>query len=152
MHYEIKYSDFVKGEFTTPYNWVHCLNENCEIKKRCTRWHVIRKMKQKDLWEKCILPTSNPVEGCILFQEMKVIKVAWGFKKALSNVKACDYKAIRHDIIKTMSNRRDFSRYDSGTWKLTENQQEKIKRIFADYGYDDMEFDFYEEMVSFLNE
>ena len=46
MHYEIKYSDFVKGEFTTPYNWVHCLNENCEIKKRCTRWHVIRKMKQ----------------------------------------------------------------------------------------------------------
>ena len=73
------------------------------------------------------------------------------FKKALGNVKACDYKAIRHDIIKTMSNRRDFSRYDSGAWKLTENQQEKIKRIFADYGYDDVEFDFYEEMVSFLN-
>ena len=36
-------------------------------------------------------------------------------------------------------------------WKLTENQQEKIERIFADYGYDDVEFDFYEEMVSFLN-
>ena len=82
---------------------------------------------------------------------MKKTKVAWGFKKALGNVKACDYKAIRHDIIKTMSNRRDFSRYDSGAWKLTENQQEKIKRIFADYGYDDVEFDFYEEMVSFLN-
>ena len=75
MHYEIKYSDFVKGEFTTPYNWVHCLNENCEIKKRCTRWHVIRKMKQKDLCGKCILPTSNPVEGCKLFHKMKKIKV-----------------------------------------------------------------------------
>ena len=108
-------------------------------------------MKQRDLCGKCILPTTNPVEGCKLFHKMKKTKVAWGFKKALGNVKACDYKAIRHDIIKTMSNRRDFSRYDSGAWKLTENQQEKIKRIFADYGYDDVEFDFYEEMVSFLN-
>lgn len=152
MHHYIDYKDFERGNFSMPAHWIYCFNDNCKFRDTCLRRNTAHKLGKTLTWGKAVFPAACEDGECDFFVEMKTTVVAWGLKKALDGVRFGDMKALRHDIIKTMGSRRDFVRYNSGEWKLSERQQRKISDAFGRYGYGDIEFDNYCEVVSLTGE
>lgn len=147
MNRIIDFKDFESGKFSISSGWIYCFNDGCKLKDVCLRWTTGMKKRDRLIWGNSVFPAAAESDVCPMFVEMRKSTVAWGFSKALGNVRMADVKGIRHAIVKTMSNRRDFTRYNSGEWKLSEDQQLTIRRIFAAYGYTDIEFDNYQVAI-----
>lgn len=148
MNKVIDFKDFESGNFSISSGWIYCFNDGCKLKDVCLRRQTGVKMRNRMIWGNAVFPAAAESEVCPMFVEMRKATMAWGFSKALGNTRLADVKAVRKDIIKTMSNRRDFTRYNSGEWKLSEKQQLAIRRIFAAHGYSDIEFDHYQVAIS----
>lgn len=135
-----------------PSRWIYCFNDSCPLRDTCLRRSIARKLGDTPAWGNAVFPAACEDGECAFFVETKTTVVAWGLKRALDGVRFGDMKALRHDIINTMGNRRDFARYNSGEWKLSERHQREISDIFAKYGYGDIEFDNYLRVVSLSGE
>lgn len=86
-----------------------------------------------------------------MFRQLRLIRVAWGFKTLFADVQKKDYGHLRSEVIFHFRSESDFWRYNRGYYKLTPEQQQEILDIFRKNGYDptNRSFQHYAEQIDF---
>ena len=84
-----------------------------------------------------------------MFHQLRMVRLAWGFRTLFDDVQKKDYDHLRSSVIFHFRSESDFWRYNRGYYKLTPEQQEEILDIFRQNGYDPAKrhFQHYEERV-----
>lgn len=73
-----------------------------------------------------------------------------GLSRLFKDVKLCDAPTLRSLMREYLGGCSTYYRYHHGERQLSPEQQEWIKQLFSQYGYEDIEFDCSEETLDFL--
>jgi len=129
-----------------PAGYKFCFNAECPLHGKCMRSKASGVVPADKTWGNSIFPTALKEGHCDFFQEIKVVRVAYGFQSLFTNVKAKDVKELRAEVQQYLGARSNYYRYNSGEYKLKPAQQQYILSLFSNFGYTEgMQFDVYEE-------
>lgn len=129
-------------------SFAHCSGANCERANECLR-HTAHKMLAKNTRESYVVANPAVITGaqpCPLFDPDHKERYAWGISHIFDNVRVADLDSIRRNLIYTFG-RTAYYRIKWEERVLTESEQQEIREVFTDMGYDGskIEFDRYEE-------
>ena len=128
-----------------------CFNAKCPMRKKCVRFAAAPVVCEHRKEGPSVFPSAIVDGECQKFAQLRVVRLAWGFKPLFINVRHADYDKIRSAVIFHFRSESDFWRYNRGYYKLTPEQQEAIFDIFRRFGYDskNLKFAHYREQVFF---
>ena len=134
-----------------PSRYIVCFNEQCSLRQQCTRWLAGQAVSTRSTYGPCVYPTTCKGDQCPMYRQLRIIRLAWGFRPLFSDVWHEDYADIRFEVIHYFRSESDFWRYNRGYYKLTPEQQEAILDIFHRYEYSitNRNFQHYEEKIDF---
>ena len=134
-----------------PQMYAVCFNEQCPQHQQCVRYAAGQAVAKSKTHGSCVYPTTLKKGKCPMFQQLRTIRAAWGFRTLFADVQKKDYAKLRSEVIFYFSSESDFWRYNRGFYKLTPEQQQEILDIFRKHGYDPTKrnFQHYEEKVDF---
>lgn len=133
-----------------PYAWIYCFNGQCPKSGSCLRFLTGQAVSDDVTSGQAVFPNAVNDGDCRYYHQARKIKAAWGFSKLFDSVKAADEKLLRAGMVRILKGNTNYYRYHHGKKQLTPEQQEAIKRLFAQYGYDtNLKFDGYSEIVDF---
>ena len=127
----------------------YCFTEPCPMKDECI--HYLASLYKSDKVEqgRAIFPNALKDGKCSHFKELRVVKMAWGFDKLFAEVKVKDAPKLRSEMRAYLGSKGQYYRYKLGQMKLLPEQQEHIKRIFARFGYEDVDFEHFSDEIDF---
>lgn len=129
-----------------PEGWVLCFNSDCKLRETCLRWQAGQLAPEDLTVAHCVTPKAMRSEPCAHFASVEKIRYARGFSKIYDKVLKSDYTPMRKEMTAMLSGKRYYYEYMRGERRLSPEQQEHIRQLFAKWGYADcVEFDSYEE-------
>jgi hypothetical protein len=134
-----------------PKSFAVCFNAKCPMRKKCVRFAaapVVFEHRKEGL---SVFPSAIVDGECKKFVQLRMVRLAWGFKPLFVDVRHADYDKVRFAVIHHFRSESDFWRYNRGHYKLTPEEQEAIFDIFRRFGYNTkgLKFAHYKEQVFF---
>lgn len=126
-----------------PTNWLYCFTNDCERRDTCVRYRAGLGLDPKRTWGHAVFPKACADGHCPHFKLLRVIRTAWGFGKMFCNVRVADAPLLRQQMRKMLGGNGTYYCYHHGTRRLTPEQQDNVKHVFARFGYDNVEFEYY---------
>ena len=130
---------FAEGRVSS--NAVCCFLEQCVRKNECLRYQLWVCLRQKWAEGKAVFPDAETDDACPFFAPLRTVRMAWGFNALFRDVRINDGKELRAQMREILGSKRQYYSYKLGQRKLLPEQQDEIKRLFAEYGYADADFD-----------
>ena len=126
------------------YNYIHCAGTNCPKANSCLH-HTAYTMLHTNTNEHYTLANPQVITGkqpCPIYEEDRKERFAWGISRIYDNVRVADMDSIRNELIYTFG-RMVYYRMKQGKRVITESEQQTIRDVFNDMGYngDAIEFD-----------
>ena len=130
------------------YNYIHCAGTNCPKANSCLR-HTAYTMLHTNTNEHYTLANPQVITGkqpCPIYEADRKERFAWGISRIYDNVRVADMDSIRNELIYIFG-RMVYYRMKQGKRVITESEQQTIRDVFNDMGYNGaaIEFDRYEE-------
>ena len=130
------------------YNYIHCAGTNCPKANSCLR-HTAYTMLRTNTNEHYTLANPQVITGkqpCPIYEADRKERFAWGISRIYDNVRVADMDSIRNELIYTFG-RMVYYRMKQGKRVITESEQQTIRDVFNDMGYNGaaIEFDRYKE-------
>ena len=134
-----------------PKSFAVCFNAKCPMRKKCVRFAAAPVVCEHRKEGPSVFPSAIVDGECQKFVQLRVVRLAWGFKPLFVDVRHADYDKVRFAVIHHFRSESDFWRYNRGHYKLTPEQQEAIFDIFRRFGYNTkvLKFAHYKEQVFF---
>lgn len=127
----------------------YCFTEPCPMKNQCIHY-LAAICKNDDVQQGyAIFPDALQNGKCRFFASLRVVEKAWGFDKLFAEVRVKDAPTLRSEMRAYLGSKGQYYRYKLGQLKLLPEQQEHIKRLFARFGYEDVEFEHFAEEIDF---
>ena len=127
-----------------------CFNSSCPLSQQCLRHLAGSHVPDRLTWGMSIYPNACADGQCEYFKQIRVVKAARGFGDIFADVRRNDYAAMRRRLMKILGTGGTFYRYRNGEHLLMPEQQEAIRQIFRDFGYDDnVQFNSYVTVYDF---
>lgn len=132
-----------------PYNITYCFNGQCEKKDECI--HFLSALYRGNDIDRgyAVFPNALQNGTCRHYAPLRVVTMAWGFDKLFAEVKLKDAPTLRTEMKKYLGSKGQYYRYKLGQLKLLPEQQLHIKQLFANYGYQDVEFEYFSDEIDF---
>ena len=134
-----------------PQMYAVCFNDQCPHHEQCIRYASGQALATVKTNGRCVYPTTLKNGQCPMFRQLRILRMAWGFRPLFNDVQKKDYARLRFSVIRYFKSQSDFWRYNRGYHKLTPEQQEEILDIFRRNGYDpaNRQFQHYQEEIDF---
>ena len=129
-------------------DYTHCAGTNCPKANSCLH-HTAYTMLHTNINEHYTLANPQVITGkqpCPIYEADRKERFAWGISRIYDNVRVADMDSIRNELIYTFG-RMVYYRMKQGKRVITESEQQTIRDVFNDMGYNGaaIEFDRYEE-------
>lgn len=129
-----------------PNGWALCYNKECVKHERCLHWYAGQLNPQEETIVRYVMPYALKNGICPHFASTEIVTYARGFSKIYDQVLKTDYTPLRKEMTTMLSGKRYYYEYMRGKRRLSPEQQEKIRDLFAKYGYaDSVHFDSFEQ-------
>lgn len=129
-----------------PAGWAVCFLTGCRRKQECLRYQAGLNLPDDVETREAVVPSVLKKERCPRFLKTETEHVAYGFTRIFYDVKSRHIADMRSAIRAYLGGRGTYYRYLHGEQALMPEQQQWIRRLFADYGYPGkVEFDRYED-------
>ena len=119
-----------------PERWAVCLNDKCPKAGECLRCMAYKEMPKTVTRWMCVMPSALQDGECKYFVKEEKIRMARGFRSLFDGMNSRD---ARHDLRLKLSeyfgSTGSFYRYKDGKRLLTPLQQQEIKKLIEQYGY-----------------
>ena len=134
-----------------PPGYEHCFNEHCQLRSKCMHYQVYLLKPDERIVGPVVYPSAWKSGHCLRFNEVKLVKMAWGFSQLYKNVPHYLQAEARRSVMHYFSRGNGpYYRYHHGENKLMPNQQEDIMNILSQYGSTEgLAFDHYETDFDF---
>ena len=132
-----------------PVGITYCFQEQCPLKDDCI--HYLCSLYKADDVDKgySVFPNALRDSKCKYFAALRIVKMAWGFDTLFEDVKVKDAPVLRAKMRAFLGSKGQYYRYKLGQLKLLPEQQEYIKHLFAQFGYENVEFEHFTEEIDF---
>ena len=129
-----------------PYGYPLCFNEECLLRDKCMHYQAYLLKGGTQLAGSAIYPEAWKNGKCQRFNEVKMVKKAWGFTRIYNNVPHYQKAEARQRVMNYFSRGcGPYYRYHHGENKLSPREQEDIIAILAKFGTTEgIAFDHYE--------
>jgi len=129
-----------------PYGYPLCFNEECLLRDKCMHYQAYLLKGGTQLAGSAIYPEAWKNGKCQRFNEIKMVKKAWGFTRIYNNVPRYQKAEARQRVMNYFSRGcGPYYRYHHGENKLSPREQEDIIAILAKFGTTEgIAFDHYE--------
>ena len=129
-----------------PYGYPLCFNEECLLRDKCMHYQAYLLKGGTQLAGSAIYPEAWKDGKCQRFNEVKMVKKAWGFTRIYNNVPHYQKAEARQRVMNYFSRGcGPYYRYHHGENKLSPREQEDIIAILAKFGpTEGIAFDHYE--------
>lgn len=136
-----------------PYDYAHCAGTHCEKASQCLR-HTAYTMLETGGREQYMIVNSKVIadkKPCPFFDLNRKERFAWGISRIYDNIRVADLDSIHRNII-YLFGCTAYYRIKRKERVLIENEQQEVREVFTDAGYDGskIEFDRYEEQYPTL--
>lgn len=132
-------------------NWAYCFNGDCQYADSCFRQLSAKYIPAEVDFGMAVYPGACKDGKCRHYLKARIADMAWGFSSLFNNVKAMDLKILRMQTKELLGGKTAYYRYHRGERKLTPEQQDEVRKLFAKYGYTDISFDFTSREVNLCN-
>ncbi len=133
-----------------PRDWMYCFNGDCPHHDDCVRYHSTAALDRLHTSGNCVFPTALRDDGsCTHFKQLRIVCVAWGFRRMFDEVRVADAPLLRTLMKGYLGGHGTYYMYNSGKRRLMPKQQEWIRKLFASYGYKNVEFDNSRDEIDF---
>ena len=135
-----------------PPSWRHCFLDQCPRCAQCLRYQTGQRLADGDTAGLSIFPTVLRLAACPYFKQIRIVKLAYGFKPLFAEVRQKDFTPLHAELMGYIGSKTSYYRYDWGENMLTPEQQQDILSIFARYGYTDgLRFEHYRRHIDYSN-
>ena len=118
-----------------PAGWAVCFLAGCRRKQECLRYQAGLNLPDDVETREAVVPSVLKKERCPRFLKTETEHVAYGFTRIFYDVKSRHIADMRSAIRAYLGGRGTYYRYLHGEQALMPEQQQWIRRLFADYGY-----------------
>lgn len=118
-----------------PLRYLNCLSEECPLAEKCMRRISARYSEENDEFFMVLNHRKLDTDNCKYYVENKKSDIAYGMTKSFEEVKAKDIAKIRKALYNYFGQTEYFRRRNA-TKPLTPKEQEFVKKIFAQFGYE----------------
>lgn len=129
-------------------NWLYCFNQQCNRHGECARFLSSQYKPDRLDHGPAVYPDACRDGNCQYFNQLRIVRTAWGFGNLFHNVKLSDVPTLRTRMKKLLGSQTSYYRYHQGKRHLTPEQQTAINKLFAQYGYNDIAFEHYQEEIT----
>ena len=120
-----------------PRGYALCFSTDCPLRSTCMR-HLAGENVPADMTiGTAVFPHARHDDACEHYREVRLIRCARGFSDILADMRRSDYTAMRHRLVDYLGHGGSFYRFRSGERLLTPEQQEWMRQLMRDFGYDD---------------
>ena len=130
-----------------PASWPYCFNSSCQQCDTCLRYQAALTLDTASTVGTTVLPTVLDRNTCPHFKRLRTVRTAWGFDRLFDNVRVADAPTLRKRMRDIVGGNGNYYRYHHGQRRLAPEQQSLIRRLFAEYGYENIEFDHYQAEI-----
>lgn len=118
-----------------PEPFVHCFNNACPQADKCLRLMAARHADASRPVVQTVSPAVWPTEGekCDYFKPIRIIRMAWGFKRILATLPHEQSLAVSARLHE-MYTRPTLSRIANGKRPIGLKEQASIAKVFRPYG------------------
>lgn len=118
-----------------PLGYLNCLSDSCPLAEKCLRRISARYSEENDEIFRVVNHRLLDENNCKYYVEDKKVDVAYGMTKSFEEVKAKDIVQIRKSL-QNYFGYAEYYRRRNASKPITPKEQEVVKKIFADFGYD----------------
>ena len=133
-----------------PSNWRYCFNSECPMCGECLRYQTGRQLPDDHECGHAVFPPALKDGSCRFFRKNEKVRLATGFltgDKVLNNM----FVALRHRLTAYLGGNGTYYLYRNGKRWLSPEQQNVIRQIFRDAGYQgDVRFAQYKDDYYFI--
>lgn len=130
-----------------PASWPYCFNSNCLRHETCIHYQAAMTLDASSLVGQAVYPAAATLDTCPHFKQLRTIRTAWGFARLFDDVRVADAPALRKKMKEIVGGNGTYYRYHHGTRRLSPELQTQILRLFADAGYNNVEFEHYQSEI-----
>lgn len=131
-----------------PAYWPYCFNSGCARRDTCVRYQAGTALDATTHTAGlAVYPAAARLEQCPHFKLLRTIRSAWGMARLFDNVRVSDAPLLRQRMKSMLGGNGTYYRYHHGTRRLKPEQQAQIRRLFASFGYDGIEFEHYQTEI-----
>ena len=136
-----------------PENFVKCLATGCTAADKCLRCRAAQALMQKN--QKLLVASPafiNPEagEGCRMYQPLRTVRIAYGFKRALNSMRRDKSKSAAV-ILKSFYGDRKYYRKLNGEQAIDEAEQRKVINVsISREAEQPITFDSYKEVLKWI--
>ncbi|MBQ8713453.1 MAG: hypothetical protein IJ551_11645 [Prevotella sp.] len=135
---------------TVPNYYVICTNGGCPLRQDCLRFMAGSCAPENMEAARCVMPHVQKDGRCRWYDEKRVVVNAYGFSRLYDRVLKQDFTQMRKNITRYLHGAKRYYEYKRGERALTPEQQQWIRQLVKDYGYDwEVPFDCYAEAYVF---
>ena len=143
---KIENFDFSK----VPSGYPLCFNNQCSRHESCMHFVAGQHVTEKRTIGYAVYPSALKNGDCCFFREACEAQLAWGFKLLYQPLPKHLRAEARNSITWYLGSVGTYYRYQNGERKLTSEQQQYIKDLLHEYGYDgEPQFEHYEPSYNF---
>ncbi len=136
-------------EGRAPKSVTYCFLSQCPRQEDCAH-HLCFLANGERMGEgRAVFPSMLKDGSCQYFAPLRVARMAWGFDGLFREVKVKDAARLRARMHELLGSKGQYYRYKLGQMKLLPEQQAAVKRLFADFGYENVEFDHFSDEIDF---
>ena len=118
-----------------PSGYLNCLSDDCPLAEKCLRRISAEYSKENDEFFRVVNHRLIDKTNCKHYVENKKVDMAYGMTKSFENVKAKDIVQIRKSLQNYFGYAEYFRRRNASK-PITPKEQEFIRKVFADFGYE----------------
>lgn len=138
--------DFTK----VPTGYQLCFHGACPLRDECVRYLAGQHVPATLEMGMAVYPTAYHDGQCAFFRHNRVQRMAWGFGGIYLPLKSYLRAPARTAVCELLGSEGTYYRYHHGQRKLSPEQQEGVKRILREFGYNgEVQFEHYEDTYDF---
>ena len=118
-----------------PLGCLNSLSDDCPLAEKCLRRISAEYSKENDEFFRVVNHRLLDKTNCKHYVENKKVDMAYGMTKSFENVKAKDIAQIRKRLQNYFGYAEYFRRRNASK-PITPTEQEFIKKVFAEFGYE----------------
>ena len=118
-----------------PLGYLNCLSDDCPLAGKCLRRISAEYSKENDEFFRVVNHRLFDKDNCKYYVEDKKVDMAYGMTKSFEDVKAKDIAQIRKRLYNYFGQAEYFRRRNASK-PITPTEQEYIRKVFADFGYE----------------
>ncbi len=135
-----------------PKKYTLCYHAGCPLRENCMRFFAAVHAPETLEVRRCVLPQAEKDGHCRWHDPIEVLTMAEGFDGLFDRVLAKDAPRLRKDLTKLLRGPKQFYQYMHGERPLSPAQQQTIRQLIRDCGYDwDVPFEHYFTAYHFGN-